>query len=302
MSREEFSSTVERTPVKENAEEKLRLREEAFLASTPGWQPHGTRRRIELARDPQQLRHYLRELSSVLVNVSESAVPSSAQAEPGTDAHAGAPAGQGGKIARGARLAQDVFGNLPPGYERKARRLNSSLPVVIQSASEASPDVMPEGDSDVLQDLPVGGPPAADGGTSSPQWYEQLDIGDISDAESEATVNEGSADLGRESRGLPLALLRRLVAPTVDRGGYHLRAQALERLQQVAAELAQSLGRDLRRVDGAVVVDRAALVRTFANHGVLGRTAGNMELFRLCQRYLPLEALNSMESALFGGD
>ncbi|AEY97940.1 FAFR256Cp [Eremothecium gossypii FDAG1] len=302
MSREDLSSTVERTPVKENAEEKRRLREEAFLASTPGWQPPSTRRRIELTRDPQKLRHYLRELSSVLVNVSESPVPSSAQAEPGTDAHAGNPAGQGGKIARGARLAQDVFGNLPPGYERKARRLNSSLPVVIQSASEDAPAVTLEGEPDMMQDLPAAGGPAAGAGTSSPQWYEQLDIGEMSEAESEASASERSAEAGSVARSLPLSLLRRLVGPTVDKGGYYLRAQALERVQQVAAELVQSLAQDLRRVDGAVVVDRSALVRIFANHGVLGGTAGNLELFRLCQRYLPLEVLNSMESALFGGD
>ncbi|AMD22668.1 HHL102Wp [Eremothecium sinecaudum] len=291
-------NTVEETPVKQDLGRKQKLRD-AILLSTPGWLNAEASSPVKAGNDAQKVRLYLKELSSALLNSGK--VSSSMQVLVDEKSFVEEERKRSNSRSverewRGLNLSQEVFSGLGEYGGRKLRRLNISVPIEIRSDEE-----MDDGDisigsivaevSDVVDDL------SAVGDLSSPiNGYRGEDLEEFEEIED---------NMPSSAPMLSAKSLRALVTSIVNEGNYAMPPEAVKRLRKLSGVLARSVAEDIHATcseSGSKVIDRAVLLRVFDKYGIINEDdVTNQDLFGLCQRYLPVEALNSLELHLFQG-
>ncbi|AET38303.1 centromere-binding protein CNN1 Ecym_2588 [Eremothecium cymbalariae DBVPG len=313
---QEPPSTGEKTPVRQNAEEKQRLKEEVVLQSTPGWRSDERTKLKRLPKEPEQLKSYLKELSSVLVNLSDTyEAPDS-----GNDRLEVEGIVDGDK-SRVLNLSQDVFSSLRGYNERKIRRLNSSAPIVIDKNEESKVglslrssasehgllDIGKQAIYDVENDLELNAISSYSYSDEDGDDDDDNYSGGMGNSRNETGIDATStkSDLNGEGvQPLPMAVLKGLVATTINKENYSLPRESLKIFQELSLSLLESVARELKyltKEGHSSVLDRSMLLQIYENHHLRYHgTLTNKDLFRLCQQHLPLEALNSIEIALFG--
>lgn len=291
------------TPFRERAIEERRLKDELLLSATPG-----LKRRIKrwdderkMANDPQELKSYLRDLSTALAvqkrkNLTSVLIDEDRQ-RPGepvkrleneSDSRL--------QAERGVYLKDSVFSLLQASRSRsKVRRVES--PIVIQEADgmssadgllgSAEAESNPESTIEVTH-------PLAD--IDSPDAPE-LPV--FKDEESMAGDSEVTDSEPEEPEPLSTSRIRRCLRLYTKQEDLKLSKGAWSALQRASESLVGGIAKEMRDDEGRIMLDRQNILRAYEKFKLVTPNSGNEALFEICCKYLTLEDMNKLEAALF---
>ncbi|QLG74609.1 hypothetical protein HG535_0G04920 [Zygotorulaspora mrakii] len=325
------------TPFKERALEEQKWRDQMILNVTPGLKKRSEKDDLlfsKIGSDPDALRTYLRDLSSVLVSQQKKNLTELIQREESVPANAEQDRGLLQKTEDHTLeenrdpLADSIFGRLKNGISRtKIRKID---PVVIKdtdvdlASTEMTPDPMdvsgesisrqvtPHMDLDMSADQEsaldmasgnVAGP--TEGSLDSAQKLDikskiklnsSSDMDSLSDADSQSDLDHASDEELIDP--LPIGQLRKSLRSFLRNSDIKLDTDSWKALQNVSEVLVKKLGESLVE-ENRMVPDRQNILKLFERYGITSQAATNDELFELCCKYLRLEELNSLEMSLF---
>lgn len=302
LTNERSEGSATRTPFGEKAVEELQWKEELLLSATPG-----LKRKTQVAHmigrvgsDPDDLKAYLRDLSSVLVSqekrnltsylVEATGSPQDHDLREQTDAHS---------------LSKFVFSQLHnTGFRSKARKVgqisirDTQLHSPLErnsSLADATDYTVNEIPSPTLEyHEPILSPPTLSTDVAGLQEESGNNHTDTS-SHSDSTSDSDSVVL----EPLPMGQLKRSLRPFMALNNIILNKNSWRVLQNASDTLLERLGQGLTDENNRMIPDRQNILNVFERYEVIPNHATNDDLFELCGRYLPLEDLNSLEMSLF---
>lgn len=218
-----------------------------------------------------------------------------------------------------ASLSREIFSSLADNRVRKVRKTNDGVELVILDTSNRPSEldsktqnfdrnVPPQGDKSDLSFL------NNEDDNEFPEVVASEQIIDNGQKESSSPVEEmGDSPYDHETSGnffieknvkpIRLSQLRHLVTPVINEDVFSLSNDSLRMLQQVSTEFIEKLSQDLKSLVArdTITLNRSLIITLLQKYNIVSDTPSNQELFELCCEYLPLEELNVLEIALFGG-
>lgn len=301
------------TPFRERAVEERRLRDELALSATPG-----LKRRLEpwndasrVRREPEELKSYLRDLSAVLAlqegkNLTQVLANAEEQAPGGPEQVSESEAELNWSPKND--LKDSVFSSLAP-YDRsgaKLRRVQS--PLVIRDAERVAERVeervLDVKEAPVLAAEPIyddfAGFDAQEDGeplTEAPDEQEDLKLEPEPHNLSEESFSTDSEP--DEPEPLSTSRLRRCLALYIEKEDLRIGKQGWTALQRASESLLKGMAQEMKDEEDRIIPDRQHILSAFERFRVIPPNSGNEALFEICCKYLTLEDLNTLESALF---
>lgn len=290
-----------RTPFHERAIEEQRLKEELLLTSTPGLKRKTTyfNETKIIANNPDDVKSYFRDLSSVLVSQNKKDL-TSRLAEEGEFSYmdekpeildSNSKQENFSKLGQASSLMERVFEQLQPTeFRSKSRKV--SRPVVIKDVELPSDEAMSKEPSfDIIDtDTPVAENRLEDD-AEKPITEEAM----LSDFEESISLDTDPEEIDP----LPMRKLKKSVHLFMTQNNITFDKESWPFLQKASQMLTERITEELLDDEKRLVPDRQNILEVFERYKILPERSTNEELFELCCKYLTLEDLNILEIALF---
>lgn len=317
------------TPFRERAVQEQKLREELLSRGTPGLQKKSPARGAEsISQNPNEVKEYLRDLSSVLVTqgrnltsfLTEQALIKDEEAEETEETEvrqaSSPPIEWKGKSLESAQhsIADAVFSQLEAKrHKPKIRKLDTVVikdiegfgkPSVKRSEWQSRWSPGPRTPTKIEDSLPVQEVGIQDDLPMLDSVEESKDHPLASRGNSVDLVSDGSDQSSEKSAAdtiepLTITKLKLLLGPFMSQNGINFGAGSWRTIQDLSVTLMQEMSRKLSEDHGKIVVNRQNILKMLELYEIVPLNATNEDLFELCSRYLPLENLNELEMALF---
>ncbi|GAV54651.1 hypothetical protein ZYGR_0AN01190 [Zygosaccharomyces rouxii] len=309
------------TPFRERALQEQRLKEELLSSATPGWRRRSPEKRVDaISKDPNEVKEYLRDLSSVLVSqgrnltsfLTEQASTQDGQTD--TDIRSSRKETTPQKPHRS--FAESVLSQLESGVRKpKIRKIDG---LVIRDigrtpsqgdhalerqtnspASIRSPSLVEESvplQEHIFQDEP----PVENGLDSSHQVSapsgSPQDFGSPQSFESDQSSIDSEPDT---MDPLNISRLKHSLGQFMNENGIKLGQGSWRALQDASVTMVERLAKHFTEENQKIVIDRQSVLKMLEQFEILPLKATNDDIFEVCCKYLPLEELNELEMGLF---
>ncbi|GCF00237.1 hypothetical protein ZYGM_002814 [Zygosaccharomyces mellis] len=314
------SDFVATTPFRERALQEQRLKEELLSSATSGWRERSPKKRVDgISKDPNEVKDYLRDLSSVLVsqgrNLTSVLTERASTQEDQTDTEVKSPPKQLTSQKSQHSIAETVLSQLESGIQRpKIRKIDGlvirdierasfpeNYPLERQTSSPAtlkSPFSVDENipvQENALQDeVPV------ETGLD-PAHQVAAPSGSPADFGSPLSIESDQSSIESEPETVdPLNIvhLKHSLGQFISANGIRLGQGSWRTLQDTSVSMVERLANYFIE-DEKIVIDRQSILKMLEQLEIMPLRANNDDIFEMCCKYLPLEELNELEMALF---
>lgn len=288
---------ITQTPVKQNAIKDQQLRDKWIIGSTPGLnQNYSSYKSISSLNNSGMLKNYLRELSSVLVNLDDTIRNQNDSPLQNDKYMTICEKGNVNFQKESCNLFQESFSNVRNNERRKLRKINNNMNLIIHDSFIQNE--FEKSDSSIEESNQIESPGI---------FKEELDsISGSSKEEALVFLSTASLDFPIEidsSNLNPMSTssLKYLITSNLNKGRYTLPQVSLKTLQSISLDIIKLIAAEvnLNSFNNSIILDRSLLLQVFSKLNVISKNAKNQELFDLSSKYLSQENIDELEIALF---